>query len=383
MSNFGRPKTDPEFEDHPAPVAEADRRVAIGALYAEPLVSIVISCYNSERYVAEAVESALGQTYRHMEVVVVDDASTDGTMEVLERFGSRIQLERRSTNSGPGATRNHGLDLARGDYVQFLDADDVLLPDKVEACLSEFGSAVDMVFSDNAYFLDSPADARKWADAHASARLKKLFQWRPMQWNPDRAAEYMLRREVQTSMPLHRAALLRRIGGFREDLWSLEDIELHFRLAIRGARMRRIERVLVHCRHHDHPDRLRIQPGRFLVSLDALDAMHRRLTRSALDDGVRAALADRYANVGRRLLWEGHGVEAGQAFATARTLSRFPRTTALPLYNWVSRLVGLERLERFRMALWKHVGRKASTRRLRGGRARGKARAPANTLPRQ
>jgi glycosyltransferase involved in cell wall biosynthesis len=94
------------------------------------LVSILIPCHNSERWVAQTVESALAQTWAEKEVIVVDDGSTDGSLEVIRSFGDRIRCET-GPNRGGNAARNRLLGLARGEWLQYLDADDYLLPDKV------------------------------------------------------------------------------------------------------------------------------------------------------------------------------------------------------------------------------------------------------------
>jgi glycosyltransferase involved in cell wall biosynthesis len=342
----------------PAPALSWDTGEAVTAPRDRPLVSIVVPCFNTERFVRSAVESALAQTYSPVEVIAIDDASTDGTTDVLGSFGSSIRWERFPVNLGPSAARNRGMHVARGEYIQFLDADDLLHPEKVEECMRAYAPGVDLVFTENAYFLDFPLPTAE----RLSQRAMQWFRCRPMAWDPERAAEYVLRREVQTATPLHRTEYLRRSGGFLEHLWSLEDVELHFRLAIGGARMRKVERVLVHCRHHGDPARLRTRPGRFLVSLAALDEMHRTLMAGIpSDDGVRAALADQYANIGRKLLWEGDPAEAARAFDTARRLSPVPRPTGFPLYNWISRVVGVERLEAVRRTVWRSFGGTSST----------------------
>ncbi len=100
----------------------------------ESLVSIVIPNYNYGRFLAEAIESALAQTYPHIEVIVVDDGSTDDSCRVLESFGGLIRTLFQE-NRGPAAARNAGVRVASGANVQFLDADDVLLPRAVERLL--------------------------------------------------------------------------------------------------------------------------------------------------------------------------------------------------------------------------------------------------------
>jgi glycosyltransferase involved in cell wall biosynthesis len=95
-----------------------------------PLVSIIIPCYNAEKYVAEAIQSALDQTYPECEVIVIDDGSSDGSLEVIKGFGEKIRWES-GPNRGGCAARNRGAALAKGEYFQFLDADDVLDAAKV------------------------------------------------------------------------------------------------------------------------------------------------------------------------------------------------------------------------------------------------------------
>ncbi len=94
----------------------------------DPLFSIVIACYNQEGFVRQAVESALSQEHPSKEVIVVDDASGDGTAAVLDSFGPTIIFAGLRKNGGAAAARNHGASLASGRYLVFLDGDDVLMP---------------------------------------------------------------------------------------------------------------------------------------------------------------------------------------------------------------------------------------------------------------
>jgi glycosyltransferase involved in cell wall biosynthesis len=90
--------------------------------------SIVIACYNQEKFVREGVESALSQKHPSKEIIVVDDGSRDGTADVLKNFGASIILARLPINCGADVARNHGASLASGEYLVFLDGDDVLMP---------------------------------------------------------------------------------------------------------------------------------------------------------------------------------------------------------------------------------------------------------------
>src|SRR5271165_4544868 len=100
-----------------------------------PLVSAIIATYNRAYIVHEAIESILAQSYKNIEIIVVDDGSTDDTQEKLRRFGDRIRLLHQP-NAGPAAAWNAGIRAARGEIICFLGSDDVWLPTFVECQVS-------------------------------------------------------------------------------------------------------------------------------------------------------------------------------------------------------------------------------------------------------
>lgn len=100
-----------------------------------PIVSVIIPAFNAASFVGRAVQSVLSQTHRALDLIVVDDGSTDDTTEVLRRFGRQVRWFAQ-TRRGPAAARNVGLAHARGEFVMFLDADDWILPHKLERQLS-------------------------------------------------------------------------------------------------------------------------------------------------------------------------------------------------------------------------------------------------------
>jgi glycosyltransferase involved in cell wall biosynthesis len=104
-----------------------------------PLVSILIPAYNSEEWIGDAIRSAIAQTWQHREIIVVDDGSRDGTATAARRFASKEVAVVSTENQGSAAARNHALLLSQGDYIQWLDADDLLSPDKIERQLASLG----------------------------------------------------------------------------------------------------------------------------------------------------------------------------------------------------------------------------------------------------
>jgi glycosyltransferase involved in cell wall biosynthesis len=108
-----------------------------------PLVSILIPAYNAEKWLAETLKSALDQTWDNKEIVIVDDGSKDGTLALARTFESDIVKVFTHKNQGASATRNKAFSLCNGDYIQWLDADDLLGPEKIEKQMDALGEARD------------------------------------------------------------------------------------------------------------------------------------------------------------------------------------------------------------------------------------------------
>jgi glycosyltransferase involved in cell wall biosynthesis len=197
-----------------------------------PLLSVVIPTRNRAYLVGEAIESALCQKVGRVEVIVVDDASTDDTADVLARsFGSGIRALRMPHRCGVGAARNAGIRLASGELVAFLDDDDLWLPGKLDAELRVFElfPEADAVVSDSLSFLDGqPAEISFFVKNGLLAASQGQVRWVndcPWLWtnstNGVAMCSITLRRNV-----------LDRLGEtwFAEDLVSCEDWELEMRI---------------------------------------------------------------------------------------------------------------------------------------------------------
>jgi glycosyltransferase involved in cell wall biosynthesis len=132
----------------------------------------VIPVFNGERYLAEALDSVLSQTYSPIELVVVDDGSTDATPAIIAGFGSSIESVRQA-NAGPSAARNRGIEKARGQYIAFLDADDLWVANKTEKQLARLtsnpGAAISTALMQNFWTEDLKHEAERMKDT-ATAR---------------------------------------------------------------------------------------------------------------------------------------------------------------------------------------------------------------------
>ncbi|HZY37871.1 MAG TPA: glycosyltransferase [Mucilaginibacter sp.] len=120
-----------------------------------PLVSIIIPVYNSEKHLADCIRSAIAQTWAHKEIIVVDDGSMDNSLHIARSFESNGVKALAQENGGASAARNTGLSAAKGDYIQFLDADDLISPDKITGqvnCLQ--GSLTQLAICKTVHFSD-------------------------------------------------------------------------------------------------------------------------------------------------------------------------------------------------------------------------------------
>ncbi|MGC1309591.1 MAG: glycosyltransferase [Phormidesmis sp.] len=109
----------------------------------KPLVSIIIPVYNCEKYLEEAINSALVQSYPRMEIIVVDDGSTDRTAKVAQKYGAQLQYIYQS-NQGAGSAKNTGIERSNGEYLAFLDADDIWEKNKIELQMATLESNADL-----------------------------------------------------------------------------------------------------------------------------------------------------------------------------------------------------------------------------------------------
>lgn len=187
------------------------------------LVSVIIPCYNAERWVAEAIQSSLTQTHAPIEIVVVDDGSTDRSLEIIKSFGNRIRWET-GPNRGGNHARNRGLALTTGKFVQFLDADDYILPEKIarQAALMEQSDA-DLVYGDWRHEFHEGDPKPRLGDIVRPGEQRDLLRALLRRW------------WVPPVAILFRRAAVERAGGWDESLRAAQDTGLMVSLGLSGG----------------------------------------------------------------------------------------------------------------------------------------------------
>lgn len=267
-----------------------------------PLVSAVIPAYNAEATLAEAIESVLAQTHREIECIVVDDGSTDATAEIARRYGPAVTLVEEG-NRGVAAARNRGLEVASGDYVGFLDADDAWVPTKVERLLAALEGRPEAGL---AYCTLQMVDDD----------LRPLGEVRVA--NPRDVARNALLAEgpvITAIFGLIPTRVLRGLGGFDERLSTGADTELTCRIARRHAIVGVDEPLTLWRQHggqmHRRPDLLRddhlVILRRFLDGEEAIEEYVPLRDRAYANLYLMLAIAyqreGRWADFGRYLGW--------------------------------------------------------------------------------
>lgn len=184
-----------------------------------PLFSIIIACYNGERYLNEAIQSVLDQSYTHFEIIVIDDGSTDGTATIAQSFPKITYIYQQ--NKGVCKARNIGLKNARGKYIIFLDQDDFLPPNRLENDLVEFSRK-----SSCAYIFG-------WFTTIDSKGNSINSNPTPHFTNVDYTTLLEGHLLVPPGTITFSLDKLNSVSGFNENIRTSEDLDLYFRLASR------------------------------------------------------------------------------------------------------------------------------------------------------
>lgn len=215
-----------------------------------PSISVVIPCYNAEKWVARSIQSVLDQHNVTAEIVVIDDGSRDNSLEIIKSFGDRVRWKS-TPNQGACRARNCGLELARGEFIIFLDADDYIEPDSLAEWVAQ-GSYADLVFGPSAY---ETARGRTFSNA----------------LNPVENSHSIVRRWLQgqfipSCSVLWRRSFLIEIGGWDTGALRNQDGEVALRGLLKGARIGVAQRGLGVYVEHQRAERVSKRTGREILA---------------------------------------------------------------------------------------------------------------------
>ena len=209
-------------------------------MIAPPLVSLVIPAYNAAGYIRETLDSVLAQTHRPLEIIVVDDGSVDGTREIVQSYGERVRYFWQPNSGGCSSPRNRGLREAAGQFVAFLDADDLILPTRIEAAVAVMRRRPDvgLTFTNFVHFDANGVDP---ADHFSTCTLlREHLDGRrtladPLVLPSAICTDILLVENFGSSAPMVRRDAAVAVGGFDESLPANEDFEFNYRVAMTAA----------------------------------------------------------------------------------------------------------------------------------------------------
>jgi len=246
-----------------------------------PLVSVIIPAYNASRWIRESINSVLYQTYQDFELIVVDDGSTDSTGKIVHQFHDERIRYIYQENKGLAGARNTGIQASKGEYIGFLDADDLWHPEMLEACISylEFNPQIDVVRT-GFHYIDPDGK-----------RMEVEPEWGP--WCGD-----VLDRLIVNNVFIALAAIIRRrcfegAGLFDESLRANEDWDLWLRITAAGFQYGFIHKALAMYRRHDSNmtlDYERMRTG-------ALAVLDKIFSQTELKSKIAHLRNEAYANV--------------------------------------------------------------------------------------
>jgi len=278
----------------------------------QPLVSVIMACFNAASYVEEAISSVLGQTYSNIELIVVDDGSQDASPSIVKHLAEthpgRVRLKHLK-HSGPYPARNLGLSHARGDYVAFLDADDWWREDCLEKLLTTLQAA--------------EADLSYCGWQNVGEHMLSPEPYIPPAYEKEDPATAFLK---SCPWPIH-AALIRRsvldaVEGFSERLFSSMDYDLWLRILAHTSNIVRVPEVLAYYRWHDKGQ---ISATKWKQVLDAIQVRHDFVTqhpdmvKHLSSDSLYKLIDGQLLNEAYKTYWSRDLVNAQKLFRAAFT----------------------------------------------------------------
>lgn len=268
-----------------------------------PLVSIIIPVHNSSSWIRGTIDNVLSQSYPCREIIIVDDGSTDNTKHLIDvRYGESVKYFYQD-NAGPAHARNRGIELASGEYIQFLDSDDFLSPEKITRQMAVFATNPEchVVYSDFAFtsegtdvgIEDSPAEYKK-------------------KYGTENVFEALLDGNfIVIHSPLTRSDVIRSCGAFDTTLSSDEDYDLWLKIAAKGYRFCFVPEVLAFYRRRGNS----VSANLFKQSKGTLQALNKaksyRTKLTEQEKGkLKRNLSREYGWTSRHYLHQGHYAKA-------------------------------------------------------------------------
>jgi glycosyltransferase involved in cell wall biosynthesis len=310
-----------------------------------PLVSVVTPCYNAAAFVAETINSVRAQTYPAVEHIIVDDGSTDESRRIIARFGPPLTSLHLGENRGGSFARNRGAELAVGEFLMFLDADDILGPRAIAALVAALRDRTGCIAYCRWQRLRSKGS--RWVAAAPEIRLPApeadpLRGWLTGSWVPP--CSLLWRREDYVNS-----------GGWDEELTWGDDGDLMLRALARGARLLKADGGESFYRHHG-PGRLSVSSDfgadrKFRSQMRVFEKLEAELVRQGRLADYAIPIGVAYYGLISRALQQGHRDLASECLRRGKRLAGVRAISRTAAGRLLVRLLGIECKERIATAL--------------------------------
>lgn len=300
------------------------------------LVSVIIPCYNAQAWIGEAINSCLQQTYQNIEIIVVDDGSTDNSLEIIKTFANKI-IYQTQPHQGGNVARNRGLELAQGQYIQFLDADDFILPEKIVRQVEYLEqTGADIVYGDWRHQSHYPngevvLEPVKFPGHQTDVLESLLGTW----W-------------VALAAILYRCSAIAQSPGWDETLKAAQDRDFFLFNVLFGAKVVYQPGCYAIYRRYGNTSVSTVSIPRWVDShCQVLQKVESYLNaKNALSRNYRQAIASCYFDLARKSLpFDYRQYQKLVAIALDR-YPNFPGNSQNPAYQIIRRLIGFSHLEK-------------------------------------
>lgn len=301
-------------------------------------VSIIIPVYNAQDYITETIQSCLNQTIKPAEIVLVNDGSSDNSLDIITKLSEKHPIIKVYTqeNAGPSITRNRAVEYATQEWVCFLDSDDILHPQRIEIA-SSFTKDCDAIICEFSRFMDNETLSFPSYDISTvnSLSLKE-------------STNAVLKYGYGLPRMLMKRDVYLKVGGLDKTLVNNEDHELHFRMLTKGVKFKKIDTPLYFYRQHNSTSRLSNQTKKFGFIFKALDKMLSQVDDlpKELQKDAKLHLGDRYMRNALDVIRSKSKEDVTHYIKLAKKLNPSPTPYGKPLLNTISRILGYGTLEK-------------------------------------
>ncbi len=308
------------------------------------LVSIIIPCYNASRWIAEAIDSCLWQTYSNIEIIIIDDGSRDNSLEIIKSYAKKNKniiwqsIPHRSGNHA----RNVGLSICKGEYIQFLDADDYILPEKIKRQVDFLESTgADIVYGDWRHQYHHPNGTYTLGDIKITQKQTDILESLLSTW------------WVAVAALLYRRKAVEKSGGWDETLSAAQDRDFFISVVMRGAKVvYQPGCYSIYRRYGNVTVSTASKPRWIMAHCIVLEKVERKLAQNKqLSSNYQRALAAGYFDMARYALLEDYSLYLKLLDAALKRCPDFQGNSKNGIYHRLQAIIGFRGTEQIACCL--------------------------------